>query len=1240
MYKVLYNSTPPNNLSKYFGALQPWQYYDNAWKIKQDTSLFEKDKINRRGRKPSDIAKSIQFHPYWEFDTDFGIWYLKKKPDADYPIMFYGRNVVGDDFGKMWWWRGSYLKESDLSKLKADDIPYEQAILRSFKTRYGIERQNINPILNRLYEISNEERNELIKSYDILEENIVLQVATLYMDLTEKNPEKYIDDWDKMTETERENYIKLDKFKAIPEKSIPQIDYFADIRGKVKDRADKKAGEYEFEPIKGRDTWNVLWRRGYATYKKYIDSDEGRKDLEAILDKKVRTGVIAEEKKIEAKKRTKLQIEKETADTGVEQKAISTEDKQTLDDIETRIDEIEDEQEKLIDKYSADGAEPYQNPEFVKLIEPLNKELSKLNDEKRLIGGWSTKRVEEGKNMREDIDDQKKYQAILLKEQAELKKDLGENVKAKNYKGGAEENTSGGPIGSEGVAYEDEFDMFNYGIPAEITREYIDGLIGPERSKIHDEIWMYLMSPSRQKGSNMTIPGLQPNKAYSWEIYDKIRKPLGLAKDSGIEASRIKSDTNREIKVASRMKRLEQTKQEVEKDVKWNQEAYDRVKKEIDDLEAKRADIKKRLPRAAQAQVDKLKKQQDDLDEKMKLLDAKLAALEKVKPSETKGGAIKKAKGRPMKMRFIAGAKDEEEEKPSEKPAEKKEETKKDIVGDVKKVVNIAMKGKQIYDKVDAFIDHLKPGSGEALTIVKEETRKDTKLTKAIEDLLDNYDEISKAEAEDKFNKIMAKIETEMRENAEKLARAGRIDAADLELLGYKDKLSKERESARERLKKRLEKTIGGEEPKKSTLDKIGVVVDVADKLSGQLDKLDPSKRYDVGETPVGTVKGPVKPSKRDRGSGKVGDFFKKAKDAIVANIKPILGLAAATATAVVVVNEVKEELNDREERQAQRDKEKLEADKRRSESNRQAEQNIERETGRKVIIPDTEAEELTLAKKTIEEYIKNYKEQYGNNPDYPARHAPIKAEVVTGVYKDNKAYLQDLQKWNKEKEALERKNKGGMKNLPVNNISKINIIDSMENEKQLKAGKKPNAWLVHVAAFRKENPGMKYSEVLKQAKATYTTGGMKGGARPRKAGSPPRHSELGDKDAVWDGPLNFFDDRDAVETHAATVPIPDVSDIEATLPATSISENMAKIFIRTLKSRLPAQIRSDMYLKDDHNNADWAGFANYHYQQLRLLRYLEDKYPGNANKIIDIHNLWSDRARKTGGYNESDYNY
>jgi chromosome segregation ATPase len=77
------------------------------------------------------------------------------------------------------------------------------------------------------------------------------------------------------------------------------------------------------------------------------------------------------------------------------------------------------------------------------------------------------------------------------------------------------------------------------------------------------------------------------------------------------------------------MKRLDETKKEVEKDVKWNQEAFDRVKKQIDDLEKKRADIKKRLPRAAQAEVDKLKQKQADFDEKMKKLDEKLGRFRK-----------------------------------------------------------------------------------------------------------------------------------------------------------------------------------------------------------------------------------------------------------------------------------------------------------------------------------------------------------------------------------------------------------------------------------------------------------------------------------------------------------------------------------------------------------------------------------------------------------------------------------
>ena len=137
-------------------------------------------------------------------------------------------------------------------------------------------------------------------------------------------------------------------------------------------------------------------------------------------------------------------------------------------------------------------------------------------------------------------------------------------------------------------------------------------------------------------------------------------------------------------------------------------------------------------------------------------------------------------------------------------------------------------------------------------------------------------------------------------------------------------------------------------------------------------------------------------------------------------------------------------------------------------------------------MIPDNQDQALILAKKTIEEYIKQYKQQHGNDPNYPARHAPIKAEVVTGVYENNKAYLLDLQRWNKELDNLQKQNKGGMK-VPINNISKINIIDTTMEPKELKAGKKPNPWLEHVKEFRKANPGLKYSEVLKQAKATYT---------------------------------------------------------------------------------------------------------------------------------------------------------
>jgi hypothetical protein len=67
-------------------------------------------------------------------------------------------------------------------------------------------------------------------------------------------------------------------------------------------------------------------------------------------------------------------------------------------------------------------------------------------------------------------------------------------------------------------------------------------------------------------------------------------------------------------------------------------------------------------------------------------------------------------------------------------------------------------------------------------------------------------------------------------------------------------------------------------------------------------------------------------------------------------------------------------------------------------------------------------------------------------------------------------------------------------------------------------------------------------------------------------------------------------------------------------------------------------KIRSDMYY-DDKEDGDWAGFANYHNQQLQLLRYLESRFPNDPVKVMNIHQIWSNRARDTGFYN-SGYEY
>ena len=58
---------------------------------------------------------------------------------------------------------------------------------------------------------------------------------------------------------------------------------------------------------------------------------------------------------------------------------------------------------------------------------------------------------------------------------------------------------------------------------------------------------------------------------------------------------------------------------------------------------------------------------------------------------------------------------------------------------------------------------------------------------------------------------------------------------------------------------------------------------------------------------------------------------------------------------------------------------------------------------------------------------------------------------------------------------------------IRVDKGNKIKIKDIVvTGNKELKAGKKINPWMEHVKEFKKSNPGLKYSEVLKNAKATY----------------------------------------------------------------------------------------------------------------------------------------------------------
>ena len=100
----------------------------------------------------------------------------------------------------------------------------------------------------------------------------------------------------------------------------------------------------------------------------------------------------------------------------------------------------------------------------------------------------------------------------------------------------------------------------------------------------------------------------------------------------------------------------------------------------------------------------------------------------------------------------------------------------------------------------------------------------------------------------------------------------------------------------------------------------------------------------------------------------------------------------------------------------------------------------------------------------------------------------------------------------------------------------------------------------------------------------------------------------------------------------------PDVSNLIADQSLVGTDETMGKMKMRHLKQRLPAQIRSDMYY-DDKQEGNWAGFANYHYQQLQLLRHLEQMFPDDPARVMNIHERWSSGARREGFY-DSGYEY
>lgn len=130
---------------------------------------------------------------------------------------------------------------------------------------------------------------------------------------------------------------------------------------------------------------------------------------------------------------------------------------------------------------------------------------------------------------------------------------------------------------------------------------------------------------------------------------------------------------------------------------------------------------------------------------------------------------------------------------------------------------------------------------------------------------------------------------------------------------------------------------------------------------------------------------------------------------------------------------------------------------------------------------------------------------------------------------------------------------------------------------------------------------------------------GMSGGARPQKPrGEMPQMHEL--------KALGGETFEPEIEAHAATVPLPDYRRFDIVNDPNPIfqTREAAAAAIKSQKDRLAYQIRGDQYYGKNYDEA-----AMYHYQQLRLLRHLLEKYPDDMMRVMNIHARWSEDARR-----------